>query len=136
MPGYYKYQHRNEAMPNQRKKINMKTKVLLLGAVITAFAFTSFAVEPLLSPRAAGNQVKHVSSSLDAPSVAIAYVDAAPALLSPRAAGNQSKIVKGTNNESNPALECLKTMNGSPKAVAECSSHTTMPSCEVMTASR
>lgn len=72
------------------------TKVLLLGAVVTAFAFTSFAAEPLLSPRAAGNQIK---------------------------------VVAGTNNDINPALVCQKTMSGSPKAVAECSSHTTMPGC-------
>ena len=108
------------------------TKVLLLGAVVTAFAFTSFATEPLLSPRAAGNQIKHVSSAVETPTITITYVDTKPALLSPRAAGNQAKIVKGTNNEVNPALACQKTMVGSPKAVAECSSHTTMPGCKSM----
>ena len=84
------------------------TKVLLLGAVVTAFAFTSFAAEPLLSPRAAGNQIKHVSSSVDTPMITVAYVDSGSALLSPRAAGNQIKVVAGTNNDINPALVCLK----------------------------
>jgi len=74
----------------------MKSKVLLLGAVVTAFAFTSLATESLLSPRAAGNQIK---------------------------------TAKDTNNVVNPALICRKTMIGSPRAVAECSSHTTMPGC-------
>ena len=118
----------------KRKNNKMKTtKVLLLGAVVTAFAFTSFAAEPLLSPRAAGNQIKHVSSSVDAPTVTIAYVDSGSALLSPRAQANQIKVLKGTNTDVNPALVCQKTMSGSPKAVAECTSHTTMPGCQTMT---
>ena len=36
----------------------MKTKIIVLGAVITAFAFTSFAAEPLLTPRMKDNQPK------------------------------------------------------------------------------
>ena len=48
---------RNEAPPNQKEKKNMKTKVLLLGAVVTAFTFTSFAADALLSPRAQANQI-------------------------------------------------------------------------------
>lgn len=78
----------------------MKTQTLLLGAVVTAFAFASVAAEPLFSPRAAGNQ---------------------------------AKAVKGTNRDANPALACQKTMAGSPKAVTECASHTTMPACRPMT---
>ena len=112
------------------------TKVLLLGAVVTAFAFTSFAqsgAAALLTPRAAGNQIKHVSSSVDTPTITIAYVDSGSALLSPRAAGNQIKVVKGTNTDVNPALICQKNMIGSPKAVAECASHSTMPGCQTMT---
>jgi hypothetical protein len=120
-------------MPKQKEKNMKTTKVLLLGAVVTAFAFTSFAAEPLLSPRAAGNQIKHVSSSVDAPTITVAYVDSGSALLSPRAQANQIKVLKGTNTDVNPALVCLKTMNGSPKAVAECASHTTMPGCQTMT---
>lgn len=108
----------------------MNTKVLLLGAVVTAFAFTSFAAEPLLSPRAAGNQIKIVRSDAPtAPAIAVAYVETTPALLSPRAAGNQIKVVQGLNNDVNPALVCRENMLGSPKAVTECSSHATMPGC-------
>lgn len=113
----------------------MKTaKVLLLGAVVTAFAFTSFAAEPLLSPRAAGNQIKHVSGSVDTATITIAYVDITPALVSPRAAGNQIKVVKGTNSDVNPALVCRNNMIGSPRAVTECSSHVTMPGCVTLAA--
>ena len=72
------------------------TKVLLLGAVVAAFSFTSFAAEPLLSPRAKDNQ---------------------------------SKVVAGIVNNSNRALACRNNMNGTPKAVSECVSHTTMPGC-------
>jgi hypothetical protein len=108
----------------------MNTKVLLLGAVVTAFAFTSFAAEPLLSPRAKDNQIKVVTSSINTQGGTITYVTSvSPALLSPRANDNQIKVAKGMNNGSNPALACEKNMIGSPKAVAECSSHTTMPGC-------
>jgi len=54
---------------------------------------------------------------------------ATESLLSPRTAGNQIKVAKETQNFVNPALICRKTMIGSPRAVAECSSHTTMPGC-------
>ena len=110
------------------------TKILLLGAVVAAFSFTSLAAEPVLSPRGQDNQSKVVKSSDATPAITIAYVEAAPAWLSPRAQDNQIKIVKGVDNDVNPALTCVKTMVGSPKAVAECSSHTTMPGCMKMAA--
>jgi hypothetical protein len=33
----------------------------------------------------------------------------------------------------NPAVACARNMNGTPKAVAECTSHTTMPACKTVT---
>ena len=57
---------------------------------------------------------------------------ASDTLLSPRAAGNQIVTVAGQSNEVNPAVACAKNMNGTPKAVAECTSHTTMPACKPM----
>jgi hypothetical protein len=110
----------------------MNTKVILLGAVVTAFAFTSFATEPLLSPRAAGNQIKYVIPSVENTPVTTNRANATTALLSPRAAGNQIKIAKGTYSDTNPVLLCQKTMIGSPRSVAECSSHTTMPGCNAV----
>ena len=106
------------------------TKALLLGAVVAAFTLSSFAAEPLLSPRAAGNQINSVSSVAPAaPAITIAYVQTTPAQLSPRAAGNQAKVVKGIANDTSLALFCLQNMNGSPKAVTECSQHANMPGC-------
>lgn len=111
----------------------MKLK-LLLGAAVAAFTLTSFAAEPLLSPRAAGNQIKAVSdSTATAPAITIAYVETAPALLSPRAAGNQLKVVKGVANDTTTAAFCRANMNGTPRAIAECSSHANMPDCACAT---
>jgi hypothetical protein len=113
----------NEAPAEQKKKLNMKTKILL-GAAIAAFTFTSFAADALLSPRAAGNQNKIVSGL-----IAAQLAPASASLLTPRAGDNQIKTVTGVVNDSNPALACRNNMNGTPKIVAECTSHTTMPGC-------
>jgi hypothetical protein len=110
----------------------MKTRIIILGAVVTAFAFTSFAAEPLLSPRAKDNQIKIVNSLVETPTITVAYVDSTSALLSPRAAGNEIKHVKGTNNNFNPALACRDGMGGTPKIVMACAEHTTMPGCAVL----
>jgi hypothetical protein len=121
-------QHDGAMKLRRTKKKNMKTsKVLLLGAVITAFSFSAFAGTGayLLKASADGN----INRSADNTVTTITYVDSTSAQLTPRAASNQGKVVKGTNNDANPALECQKNMVGSPKAVTECSSHTTMPGC-------
>jgi len=107
----------------------MNTKVLLLGAVVAAFTVSTHAAEPLLTPRAAGNQISNVTET---PTTTITYVDSNNAVLTPRAAGNQAKVVKGANIDANMALDCKKNMGGSPKAVAECSAHTTMPGCTMV----
>ena len=107
----------------------MNMKVLLLGAVVTAFAFTSFATEPLLSPRAAGNQITRSANYVETQDLTSIRAAAGSPLLSPRAAGNQIMVAKGVYNDTNPVLLCQKTMIGSPRAVTECSSHTTMPGC-------
>jgi hypothetical protein len=107
----------------------MKTKILLLGAVVAAFTVTAMATNPVFSPRAAGNQARIANSPVSATVVTSAYADTTTAVLAPRAAGNQLKVVKGLNGDINPALVCAKSMGGSPKAVAECTAHTTMPAC-------
>jgi len=110
----------------------MKTPNLLvtLGmAAFAAIAINATASDALLSPRAAGNQIQVVSSSVATPSSTVAFVAATPSLLSPRAADNQLKVVKGVANDTNPALVCRNNMIGSPRAVTECSSHATMPGC-------
>jgi hypothetical protein len=112
----------------------MNTKVLLLSAVVTAFAATSFAAEPLLSPRAQANQIVTTPASAGIAVPAPVYVASAPALLSPRAQANQIQKVRGTDNNFNPALACRRMMSGSPKAVAACSDNPAMPGCQTVTA--
>lgn len=109
------------------------TKILLLGAVVTAFTLSSFAADALLSPRAQGNQIKIVSSTDVTPTTTITYVSGTSALLSPRAAGNQIRVTAGANNDFNPALNCYQNMGGTPRVVTECASHSTMPGCQTMT---
>jgi hypothetical protein len=104
------------------------TNKILLAAAVAAFTLTSFASQPLLSPRAAGNQPK-VASTAETPAVTIAYADSASGQLSPRASVNQIKHVAGIASDTNPAAVCRANMDGSPKAVTECSSHMTMPGC-------
>ena len=86
----------------------MKTKILLLGAVVTAFAFTTFAADALLSPRAVGNQIQVVPGITAAQSA-----PASASLQSPRAQNNQVVQVSG----SEPVVaKC--PMIGSPRDVS------------------
>ena len=104
----------------------MKTRNLLItlgAAAFAAITINAIGSNALLSPRAAGNQIKQVAGTANTVTPAVT------ATISPRAAGNQIATVAGTSNEVNPAMACAKNMNGSPRAVAECVSHTTMPGC-------
>ncbi|MEJ0090521.1 MAG: hypothetical protein WDM80_12375 [Limisphaerales bacterium] len=96
-------------------------KILLLGAVITAFTFTTFAATSLLSPRALGNAPK-VAATSDASVVSVN----APVTGSPRVIGNAIKTSAGTNVSGSSAKTCSK-MPGSPKMVAEYASHPGVP---------
>ena len=109
----------------------MKTRNLLItlgAAAFAAITINATASDALLSPRAAGNQIKQVSGTAND----VNLVGANRATISPRAVSNQIKTVAGTSNDVNPAIACAKSMNGSPKAVAECVSHTTMPGCQTV----
>jgi hypothetical protein len=125
LPGYYLHPQRNEALP--KKKLNMNTKMLLLGTIITTLASASFASDALLSPRAQGNQIK-VAASVQTPAVTVIHVGST-ATMAPRLQAAQIRVVKGIVNDRNPALECRRTMLGSPKAVIACSQSITMPGC-------
>ena len=115
----------------KRKNIKMKNLLLTIGAVaLTAMTINAAASDALLSPRAAASQIRQVPGTNSDPHL----VNTTGILLvSPRAAGNQIAAVAGTSNDVNPAIACAKNMNGTPKAVAECISHTTMPACNPMT---
>ncbi len=110
----------------------MKTRILLttLGvAALAAITFNVNAGDALLSPRAASNQIKHVTSNAnDTDLVAVDQGLALP----PRAAGNQIATTAGTNGNVNPALACAKTMNGTPKMVQACVQQANMPGCNTV----
>ena len=105
----------------------MKSLLLTIGAVaLTAITLNTYAGEVYLSPRAASNQIKHIAGTNNDPNL---VNTTGIQLVTPRAAGNQIVTIAGTSNDANPATACAKNMQGSPKAVAECTSHTTMPGC-------
>lgn len=119
--------------PN-KKKVNMKARILLAtlsAAALTAITLNATAGDVYLSPRAAGNQVKHVSGVANDPNL----INTADILVvTPRTAGNQAKTVAGTDNDVNPAIACARNMAGSPKAIQACTEHpATMPGCNAMT---
>jgi len=110
----------------------MKIKMLLtLGAVaLTAITFNANAYDIALSPRAAANQIKHVSGVNNDANLVKANTAAA---LSPRAAANQLSIISGTNNDPNVATACRNVMTGSsPKAIAACEANPAMPGCNTV----
>jgi hypothetical protein len=116
-------------VPKQKEKMKTRNLLITIGAAaLTAITFNAYSADALLSPRAAGNQIKHVSGTGND----VNTVAANTSTLTPRAAGNQLKTVPGTASNVNPAIACAANMNGTPKAVAECSSHTTMPGCKPM----
>ena len=110
----------------------MKSLLLTIGAVtLTAMTINATASDALVSPRASGNQIKQVSGLSNDPN--LVTLDKYTLALPPRAAGNQIAHVAGTSTDVNPAIACAKNMNGTPKTVAECTSHTTMPNCQPAT---
>ena len=105
----------------------MKTRILLTTIAAAAFAAITINVsagEALLTPRAAGNQIKTV------PGVTTAALAPATQTLSPRAQGNQVKTVASTASEVTPAMACVSNMKGSPKTIQACAEHpATMLGC-------
>jgi hypothetical protein len=113
-----------------KKKANMKIRNLLVtlsAAALAAITINVSAGEALLSPRAAGNQIKA------APGVTAAQPSFTTQAVSPRAAGNQITTVASVPNDVNPTIGCLG-MAGSPKAIQACAEHpATMPGCNPVT---
>jgi len=115
--------------------MNMNAKLLVLGTAMITLTGTLFASDALLSPRAQGNQIKVVAAATQTPAVTVAYVSTVtPA--SARVQAAQIKVVKGVFTDSNPALECRRTMLGTPKAVTACSQSVTMPGCQKLVAAK
>ena len=110
----------------------MKTRNFLVTLGATALAAITInlnAADALLSPRAAANQIKHVSGTNND----VNLVNTTGVAISPRALASQVKTVTGTNNELNPAALCSHYMTGSPKAIQACAANplAPMPCCAV-----
>jgi hypothetical protein len=101
----------------------MKIKIVLLSAVVTAFAFNSFAAQPLFSPRAQGNQIKVINATDATPASDVTHEDATTVLLSPRAAGNRIKVGGGVDTDASRVSACQKEMTANSRALTECMSH-------------
>jgi hypothetical protein len=112
----------------QNKERKMKTRILLTTLSVAALtAITINANADLLSPRALGNQIKHVSGIANDPD--LVAVDQGLAL-PPRAAGNGIATTAGTNGSVNSTATCAQNMAGSPKTIQACVEHpATMPGC-------
>ena len=97
----------------------MKIRTLLTtisAAALAAITLNVNAGTTLLSPRAAGNQIKI------APGVTATQPAFTTQAVSPRALGNQTKTVAGVANDVNPVMECHK-MTASPKAIQACAAN-------------
>ncbi len=109
---------------------NMNTKSLVIvGAVVAAFALNSLATEPLLTPRQKDIQIHVVPNQVTTAGINVVYLNDSSALLTPRAKDTQIKVVQGIDSDVNPALLCRANMTASPRAIAECASHANMPEC-------
>jgi hypothetical protein len=108
----------------------MKTRNLLLlgAAAFAAITINASASDAYLSPRAAGNQIQHVSGTAND----VNLVNTTGITASPRAAGNQTVTVAGQSNEVNPAIACAQNMTASPKAIQACLESGTMSGCKTV----
>ena len=112
----------------------MKRNILITIGAATLTAITMSALADngaLLSPRAQGNQIKHVSGTYNDPDLVAVDQGLVPP---PRAAGNEIKTVAGVANDVNPVIACVKNMTASPKAIQACTEQPgTMPNCKPVT---
>jgi hypothetical protein len=111
----------------------MKTRILLTtigAAALAAITLNANASDALLSPRAAGNQIKHVSGIANDPNL---VNTTGIVVISPRTQGNQTTTVASVANDVNPAVACARNMNGTPRAIQACVEHpATMPGCNLV----
>lgn len=100
----------------------MKTRILLTTIGVAALAAITINVnasDALLSPRAAGNQIKVAPAVADDRNLVAANQDST---VSPRSLGNQTLTVASVANDVNPVMECHK-MIASPKAIQACAAN-------------
>jgi hypothetical protein len=111
------------------EKHNMKTRILLTtisAAALAAITINVKASDALLSPRAAGNQIKAAPAETADGNLVAANQNST---VSPRALGNQTTTVASVANDVNPTITC-RNMIASPKAIQACAEHpTAMSGC-------
>jgi hypothetical protein len=111
--------------------MNTRNLLLSVGAtVLAALTINATASAALLSPRAANNQISHISGTANDANLVTTSV----ATVSPRAWGNQPATVTGISSDVNPAAACVKNMTGSsPKTIQACAANplAPMPCCAV-----
>jgi hypothetical protein len=100
-------------------------------AALAAITINVNASDALLSPRAAGSQVKAApAATADRNLVA----ETQGSTVAPRALGNQATTVASVANDVNPTMACASNMKGSPKTIQACVEHSgTMPGCNPVT---
>jgi len=104
----------------------MKNLLMTLGVTAVAtMALNVFADDALLSPRAAGNQVKHVAGVNNDVNL---LTDHYTMTVSPRTAGDLASVA-GISSEVNPVLAC-RNMIASPRAIQICTMTPGMPGCK------
>ena len=102
----------------------MKTKLLILGAALTAFTLTTVASGVLLSPKAKENHIKIVSSAQAQKTIAENTTTDSAKLASPRAAANQM------NTSTCPAA-CPANCQAMCPACPACSACPACPQCRM-----
>ncbi|HEU6448378.1 MAG TPA: hypothetical protein VFV23_08080 [Verrucomicrobiae bacterium] len=98
--------------------MKIRNLLIALGTAAVLGSLNLTAADALMSPRATGNEIKHIATTDNAVSVKL------NAAVSPRLAGNASKTAAAASNGT--ATTCNK-MDGSPKMIAECASHPGAP---------
>jgi len=90
----------------------MKARTFLVtigAAALAAITLPANASDVRLTPRAAGNQIKHVAGPANDPNL---LNTTGIFVVSPRARGNQAKAVAGTNSGATPAMACVRQNHG------------------------
>lgn len=113
----------------------MKTRSILvtLGAIAIVALTLNANASGMLSPRAAGNQIIHVSGANNDPNLVALGVTSGEyvAFTSPRAAGNNMMKSDSADARVNPVTLCARNMTSSPKGIQNCAMNpANMPCCK------
>ena len=113
----------------ERKHMKPHNLLMVLGVAAVATAFNAFAGDAVLSPRAAGNEIRHVAGLNNDVNLLTDHYS----VVTPRLAGATTGVA-GVSTEINPVLAC-RNMTASAKAIQACAMTPGMPGCKTETAS-